>query len=88
VNRQRKKGECQSPDFNLLSGFLLKIGDQLGPVAIHFKKGGSYENKRDHKYRGNSNYDPTCPAVHGHSNPQNTVVFGAMPASNRWSDRR
>ena len=35
VNRYRKKRECQSPDFDLLSSFLLQIGDYLRPVAIH-----------------------------------------------------
>jgi len=46
VNRDRKKGECQSPDFDLLSGSLLEIGDHLGPVAIHSDKCGSKENNR------------------------------------------
>jgi len=46
VNGYWKKRECQSPDFDLLSSFLLEIGDHLGPVAIHSDKGGSKENNR------------------------------------------
>ena len=45
VNRYREQGECQSPDFDLLSSFLLQIGDYLRPVAIHFNECGSKENK-------------------------------------------
>ena len=44
VNRYRKKSECQSPDFDLLSSFLLEIGNHLGPVAIHPDKCGSNKN--------------------------------------------
>ena len=77
MNRYRKKHECQSPDFDLLSSFLLEIGDHLGPVAIHVNKSGYNENKREQEYRGDSNDDQTSPAADGHSELQNTAVFGA-----------
>jgi hypothetical protein len=47
VNRYRKKRECQPPDFNLLSSFLLEIGNQLGPVAIHVNESGYNEDERE-----------------------------------------
>src|SRR5580704_7898178 len=49
VNGEWKKGERQSPDFDLFSSFLLKKGDHLGPVAIHSNKRGSEKNKREQK---------------------------------------
>src|SRR4029077_6839665 len=54
VNRYREKCNCQPPDFNLLSSFLLEIGNQLGSVAIHVNESGYDEDECEQKYRGDS----------------------------------
>jgi hypothetical protein len=57
VNRYGKKRECQPPDFDLLSSFLLEIGDRLGPVTVHVDERGYNKNKYEQEYRGYSNQD-------------------------------
>jgi hypothetical protein len=77
VNRYRKKRKCQSPDFDLLSRFLLEIGDHLGPVAIHFNECGYDKNEREQEYRGDSNRDQAGFSADGHSDLQSKDVLGA-----------
>jgi hypothetical protein len=57
VDRQREKRECQPSDFNLLSSFFLKIGDDAGPVSIHVHQSGHNENEREQEYRSDSHND-------------------------------
>jgi len=41
--RERKEGEAEASNFDLLSGFMLEVGDYLGAVAIDLDKSWYYE---------------------------------------------
>lgn len=84
VNRCRKECESQPSDFDLLSGLFLKIGDYLGPVAIHIEKSGNNENQHDQEYRRDSHNDWSCPTADGHNNE---IVLLRGNAGNHRSDR-
>jgi hypothetical protein len=46
VNRCGEERERQSTNFDLLPGFLLEIGNHLGPVVVDVNQRGYNENKR------------------------------------------
>jgi hypothetical protein len=64
----------EPPDFNLVSGFPLEIGDHLGPVPIRVDESGYYENQRDQEYAGDSNRDQTGSAADIYGELQNNFV--------------
>jgi hypothetical protein len=76
MNRDREKGECQPSDFDLLSSFFLKIGNDPGPVTIDVDERGNDKNKREEKRCGDSADDQSELATDGHREIHNTIVPG------------
>jgi hypothetical protein len=51
-NGKWKEGEIEALDFDLLSRFLLEVGDYLGAIAIYFDESGYGKKYCDQEYGG------------------------------------